>query len=234
MWTSRVPCYEGDGDFIEGDDGTSDPDFIPAGTVFKGKFKNDNLAALNPPQLLSEDLREGFTNGWYTSINRDPFEWSYRDATQSDNIFDFVGFSEPLSEEEMIEENLEFVSGPRWRLKAGKFGQDIPGLDIPQEECSAPPFQMDNIKYRTGEDTITTINLLDWDEEKNGPSPLATSKGWVDVTQNGFVEIAQTVNGTPISKNGAPMTDDFDLTVYIKGDKKPVAITSAKLVVEYE
>lgn len=127
IWSSRVPCYEGDGDFIEGDDGSSDPDFLPAGTVFKGKFKGDNLAALNPPQLFSEDLVEGFTNGWYTTINRDPFEWSYRDTTQPDNIFDFVGFNEPLNDLEMATQNLELVSGPRWRLKAGKFGQDIPG-----------------------------------------------------------------------------------------------------------
>lgn len=112
--------------------------------------------------------------------------------------------------------------------------KDIPGLEIPKEECSAPPFQMDNMKYNTGDETITTINLLDWDEEKNGLSPLSTSKGWVDVTQNGSVEIGQTVNGIPISTNGTPMTDDFDLTIYVKGDKKPVAIMSAQLIVEYE
>jgi len=56
----------------------------------------------------------------------------------------------------------------------------------------------------------------------------------VDVTQNGFVTIEKIVNGVPVSKNGAPMTDDFDLVVYIKGDKKPVAITSAQLMLEYE
>jgi len=82
VWASRVTCYEGDGDFIDGDEGTVDPDFLPAGTVFKGKFKGDILAASNPPQLLSADLVEGLTNGWYTTINRDPFEWSYRDASQ--------------------------------------------------------------------------------------------------------------------------------------------------------
>jgi hypothetical protein len=154
-------------------------------------------------------------------------------ANPPDNIFDFKGFSQPLTEAEMDTMNLEFVSGPRWRLKAGKFGQDIPGLDIPKQECSAPAFTMDNIKYSTGDETLTTINLLDWDEEENGPSPLSTSKGWVDVTKNGFVEIARHVNGIPISTNGSPMTDDLDLTIYIKGAKKPVAIKSAKLVVEY-
>jgi hypothetical protein len=63
------------------------------------------------------------------------------------NIFDFKGFSQPLTEAEMDNVNLEFVSGPRWRLKAGKFGQDIRGLDIPKQECNAPPFTMDNAKY---------------------------------------------------------------------------------------
>jgi len=115
-WTSRVPCFEGDGDFIDGDDGTVDPNFLPVGTVFKGQFKGDNLAAENPPQLFSADLREGFTNGFYTTLNRDPFEWSYRDTTKPDNIFDFVGFNEPLTEADEANMNLELVSGPRWRL----------------------------------------------------------------------------------------------------------------------
>ena len=71
------------------------------------------------------------------------------------------------------------VSGPRWRLKANKFGQDIPGLEIPLIECSPPPFTKENIKYNVGEPVTTVINLLDWEDE-NGP--LATSKGWVDLT----------------------------------------------------
>lgn len=67
--------------------------------------------------------------------------------------------------------------------------------------------------------SLANISLLDWDEKENGPSPLSTSRGWVDVMQNDFVEIADEVNGIPISTNGAPMTEDFDLTIYIKGDK---------------
>jgi len=118
-------------------------------------------------------------------------------------------------------------------VKANKFGQDIPGLEIPVVECSAPPYEMDNIKYSRGDETVTTINLLDWNEADKGPSPLSTNKGWVDVNKNDFVNIATTVDGTPVTSNGAPMTSDFDMTVYIKGDKKPVAITSAQLVLEY-
>jgi hypothetical protein len=30
------------------------------------------------------------------------------------------------------------------------------------------------------------------------------AKGWVDVTKNGFVDIAKHVNGIPISTNGPP------------------------------
>jgi len=233
VWTSFVPCFEGDGDLISGEDGTGDPDSLPVGTVLKGIFKGDNLAAVNPPQLLSADLREGFTNAFYTSLNRDPFEWSYRNLLEADNVFNFSGFPLPLTEEEAIASDLELVSGPRWRLKAGKFGQDLPGLDIPKRECSPPPFTNDNIKYPVEEPTTTAINLLDWDEEANGPSPLATSKGWVDVTNNGAVEVANIVNGTPVTTNGLPMTDDFDLAVYIKGDRKPTALFDATLEIEY-
>ncbi|MGB5335508.1 MAG: hypothetical protein WBN07_07815, partial [Woeseiaceae bacterium] len=101
-------------------------------------------------------------------------------------------------------------------------------------ECSAPPFKSDNIKYEVGTPVTTVINLLDWNED-NGPSPLATSKGWVDVKANEFVTIVdELADGTPITSNGLPMTDDFDLAVYIKGDAKSTAVFNAKLVIEYE
>ena len=78
----------------------------------------------------------------------------------------------------------------------------------------------------------TIINLLDWDESE-GPSPLATSAGWVNVAANEFVTVAGTNNGVPYTTNGLPMTDDFDLAVYIKGDAKSTAVFNAKLVIEY-
>ena len=34
-----------------------------------------------------------------------------------------------------------------------------------------------------------------------------------------------------VTTNGLPMTEDFDLAVYIKGDRKPTALFSAKLVI---
>ena len=64
--------------------------------------------------------------------------------------------------------DLELASGPHWRLKPGKFGQDLPALEIPISECSQPPFKSDNIKYSVGEPPTTKINLLDWDEESEG------------------------------------------------------------------
>ncbi len=245
-WLSTRSCYEGDGDFITGE-GDIAPTPLPAETVLRnGQFVYPNLAA-NPdtqPQPLSADLTSGFTNGFYTTINRDPFEWSYRilDGDGSgtvdladDAFFNFVGFPFPLTDAEAATSGVELVSGPRWRLKANKFGQDIPGLEIPLEECSEPPFTKENIKYEVGELVTTVINLLDWNEEAQGaPSPLSTSRGWVDVTTNDFVTIVTPEGEAPVTSNGLPMTDDFDLAVYIKGDRKPTAIFDAKLVLEYE
>jgi len=77
--------------------------------------------------------------------------------------------------------------------------------------------------------TTTEINLLDF----AGPSPLATSAGWTDPSGNGFNILADPeVPG--LSINGLPLSEDFDLAVYIKGDRKPTAIFSAQLLIEYE
>jgi hypothetical protein len=42
------------------------------------------------------------------------------------------------------------------------------------------------------------------------------------------------VNGIPVTTNGLPMTDDFDLAIYIKGDKKPVALYDAQLKLQWD
>jgi hypothetical protein len=238
-WVSTKPCFEGDGDFIESEEGSSDPESIAAGTLFRNAATAYKMpAGINPPApdtRFSSDLLSKFTNAFYTTIDRDPFEWSYVSSTaEEDGQYNFVGSQLPLSTAEMESQGLVLASGPRWRLKANKFGQDVPGLEIPLVECSPPPFTNDNIKYEVGELVTTVINLLDWDEVVNGPSPLAFSKGWVDVAQNGFVTVAKTVEGTPVSTNGLPMTDDFDLAVYIKGDRKPTALYSARLLINDE
>ena len=172
VWKSLQDCYEGDGDFIEGE--------TPATPLGENAVLRNMPFALDPaaepgvlpaddPYAFSSDLKKGFTNAYYTTINRDPFEWSY-DANPDPLIQDFVG--SPVPNDALG----EFVSGPRWRLKPNKFGQDLPGLEIPLIECSPPPFQSDNIKYEVGEPTTTVINLLDWDTATNGPSPLAGSR----------------------------------------------------------
>jgi len=232
VWRSLIPCYEGDGDLIDTEEGSVDPHFLGIGTYLRNMpFALDpadepGIEPSDPPYAFSSDLPGGFTNAFYTTINRDPFEWSY-DADPDPLVQDFVGSAFP-------DDTLgELVSGPRWRLKPNKFGQDLPGLEIPLIECSQPPFKSDNIKYVVGTPVTTVINLLDWDESE-GPSPLATSKGWVDVTANEFVTVVGEVNGIPITSNGLPMTNDFDLAVYVKGDRKSTAVYNAKLVIEYE
>ena len=237
VWKSTIPCYEGDSDLIDTEEGANDPTFFGVGTYLKNApFALDPAVAPgilpeDDPYAFSSDLVGGFTNAFYTTINRDPFEWSY-DTNPSPLIQDFVGTAFPIPEEDLVELGYELVSGPRWRLKPNKFGQDLPGLEIPLIECSAPPFKSDNIKYEVGTPVTTVINLLDWADEN---SPLATSRGWVDVTQNEFVEIVDSLtDGTPLSSNGLPMTEDFDLAVYVKGDRKSTAIFNAQLIIEYE
>ena len=231
VWKSTIPCYEGDGDVIDTEEGANDPTFIDVGTFLKNSpFALDPEAVPgdlpeDDPYAFSSDLRGALTNAFYTTINRDPFEWSY-DADPDPLVQDFVGSAFP-------DDTLgELVSGPRWRLKPNKFGQDLPGLEIPLVECSPPPFLSDNIKYEVGVPTTTVINLLDWADETT--SPLATSKGWVDVTANEFVTVVDEVNGIPITSNGLPMTNDFDLAVYVKGDRKSTAVYNARLIIEYE
>jgi hypothetical protein len=284
VWKSTVPCYEGDADIIDTEEGGTDPTFIGVGTYLKNTpWAYSDLQLPDPcapgdncfnPQPLSSDLTGGFTNAFYTSINRDPFEWSYRPADSAPDEFSFIGCKGPVDDpafagtcEDDLDNpypdvaNLVLVSGPRWRLKANKFGQDLPGLEIPLVECSRPPFERDNIKYEVGEPTTTVINLLDWaDVNGNGiqdDSPLANSLGWVDLTvipvepadpsagctllHNPAIEIVNVEEGTcnvvagqpPITNNGMPVTDGFDLVVYVKGDRKSTALYNASLVIEF-
>jgi hypothetical protein len=183
----------------------------------------------------SGDLKEYLTNAYYTTIDRDPFEWSY-EKNDAGEIHEYIGSPVPFNDDVEVNLNVKLILGPRWPLKANKCGQDIPGLEIPTVECSLPPFQKGNIKYEVGEQVMTVINLLDWNEDDNDgqPSPLASSKGWVDVETNYGVIINREINGTKVTSNGLPMSEDFDLAVYIKGDRKPTAIYNAHLEITYE
>lgn len=257
-WVAARDCFEGDGDEIAGDTDIV-PDPLPSGTYFKNYLdefagvpwsdpttldSNDEGEGGKPverdPAIYSSDLLEGFTNAWYTTINRDPFEPYERDIVDDQtNVLRSV------------------MSGPRWRLKSNKFGQDIPGLEIPLIECSPTPFQSNNIKYEVGEPTITTIDLLDWSSDnllrdtqgvpinpaldENGDpifdpygnllavSPLANTLNWVDPDRN----TNQTAPGSGISINGLPLTDDFDIAFYLKGERKAEVLRNTFIRVVY-
>jgi len=287
VWKSTVPCYEGDADVIDTEEGGQDPTFIGVGTYLKNTpWGYTDVQPADPcdpvtgdncydPQPLSADLTGGLTNAYYTSINRDPFEWSYIPVDRPANEFNFIGCAGPVDDPAFAGTcqddfdnpypdvaNLVLVSGPRWRLKANKFGQDLPGLEIPATECSPPPFERDNIKYEVGQPTTTVIDLLDWaDVNGNGvqdDSPLANSLGWTDLTvvpvdpldpsagctllHNQAITIVNVDEGTcnviagqpPITNNGMPITNGFDLAVYVKGDRKSTAIYNARLVIEFD
>jgi hypothetical protein len=175
-WLSSRDCIEGDGDVI------------PAGTV----FKNPSFAE---PNHFMEDVRDGFTNAWYTTTDRNPFVW---DGTK----------------------------GPRWRLKAPKMGQDLPELEIPVEPCTPYPLKKDQIKYTKGDMTVTHINLLD---PEDGVILFPTSEKFTQADPAVLID-----GSTDITVEGARLTDDFDVVVYIKGDKKPVRIYKAVLYLDYE
>ncbi|GGI82390.1 hypothetical protein [Shewanella gelidii] len=181
-----------------------DGDYIPSGTLFKNSLFAQEGS-------FSADLQDGLTNAWYTTTDRDPFAGVLDDE---DNV----------------------LGGPRWRLKSNKFGQDIPSLTIPEQNCLQPPFSHGIDKYPAGDKTTTIINLLDFDEGVE--SPLASSLGWIDASQNsvniskGFGEDTSGPNG--LSVNGLPLTEDFDLAVYVKGDAKGARLYDVTLHIEYE
>jgi hypothetical protein len=253
VWKSTKLCYEGDGDIIDTEEGSTDPTVIGIGTY----LRNMPFAVTGAPGVpepgaapypFSADLTKALTNAWYTTLDREPFEWSYVIETVSGDVktVDYRGCPGPIEDPAFagqctnVPAGTPLFSGPRWRLKPNKFGQDLPGLEIPvtaalEEPCTPPPYEKALIKYEVGSPSKTVINLLDWNEEENGPSPLSTSKGWVDsAANNEFITIVDEINGRQITTNGLPMSDDFDLAVYIKGDRKPTFVYNAQLIVEYE
>lgn len=248
---SDVACYEGDGDFI------------PQGTV----LQNTGFAVTgSDPYAWSEDLQEGITNGFATTVDREPFEWSY--DVDSGSGFDGSPDVSRASPLDPLPANYQLLSGPRWRLKPGKFGQDVPGLEIPnvKAECAPPPYQKGLIKYEVGAATRVVLNMLDWsaddprsvlDPDPASPtfgqpvSPLTFSNAWVDGNAND----GQVICGGPepsdpqtdcdvitptnpnvdaVTVNGAPVTEDFDLSIYVKGDRKPTQLYYSWLILEYD
>ena len=93
VWKSLKDCYEGDGDLITSDE--SDPTAIAAGTVFKNMPFVVNGTDPLEPLPFSADLQNALTNGWYTTVDREPFEWSYRKTGTPTNVFEFVSSPVP-------------------------------------------------------------------------------------------------------------------------------------------
>ena len=148
------------------------------------------------------------------------------------------------------DDDLELVSGPRWRMTSNKFGQDLPGLEIPSIECSQPPYQKGTIRYETGEPITTTINLLDWSTandrcggrsrrhvaarlqrrldqrpgtaEDSAPRPGVRSRRR---RRHGAPTPTPTATASPAL--GTTLTDGFDVSFYVKGDIKPPRSTTS-------
>jgi hypothetical protein len=227
-WLSDRDCYQGNGTYIAAETVLRNGDFAVPDTAVPVNAWDEN------PYGWSEDLTEGFTNAWYTTIDREPFEWSY--DTNNDGAAD-VSFRYPNPAAGTQ------LSGPRWRLTPPKFGQDIPGLEIPNVECAPPPYQKALIKYDVGAPVQTVVDLLDWDgaddRSVNGESPLVWSNGWVKAgfnagtVLNPSVPVVNTLL-TGVTVNGAPVSKGFDLSIYIKGDRKPTALYNAELVLEWD
>ncbi len=106
---------------------------------------------------------------------------------------------------------------PRYRLKSSKFGQDIPGVEIPW--------------YTAGQLTTTTLDLLSIKDDA-GNSILARSSNW-----NDYLDINPEkgdLTDDEFTVDGCPLSPDFDLMLYIKGEYSGNEIFNAQLIVEYE
>ena len=183
-WVTTDAYYAGDGTLY------------PAGTVLRDPalvtaIAGSTLVAIG---ATSSDLDMGFTNAWYTTMDREPFEAV------------------------LNEDGTDYIVGPRWRLQPDKYGQDLPSVDIPLDPSLPPPPTKDELKYESGADTTTVINLLDW---ALPVSPLSISAGF------------QNLSGTT-SINGLNMTDNFDVAFYLKGDINPATLYDTTLVMTYE
>jgi Ca2+-binding RTX toxin-like protein len=191
VWVTTDAYYAGDGTLY------------PAGTVLKDALLAANWAASDLAGLGANDGAEGFTNAWYTTMDREPFEADLND------------------------DGTEYDIGPRWRLQPDKYGQDLPGVVIPVDPSLPPPPTNDQVKYEVGSDTTTVINLLDWGLPI---SPLSISAGWQDeagsVSINGLnltdnFDIAFYIKGDikPATIYNTTLVMDYEeITIRDKGD----------------
>lgn len=153
VWASTDDYYAGDGTLY------------PAGTILRDTKLADAVTGSIPDTIgtTSTDLDLGFTNEWYTTMDREPFE--------------------PV----LNDDGTEYVTGPRWRLLPDKYGQDLPSVTIPLDPSDPLPVKNGEEKYEVGAETQTVLNLLDWETDI---SPLSVSAGWQDnagtVSANGL------------------------------------------------
>ncbi|WP_089274017.1 calcium-binding protein [Puniceibacterium sediminis] len=143
VWASTDDYYAGDGTLYV------------AGTILRDTMLVAAVSGSIPDLIgtMAEDLELGFTNEWYTTMDREPFE--------------------PV----LSADGTEYITGPRWRLLPDKYGQDLPSVTIPLDPSDPPPVQEGEEKYEVGAETQTVINLLDWETQI---SPLSISAGWQD------------------------------------------------------
>ena len=183
LWRTTDDYYAGDGTLY------------PAGTILKDAWLAEQWAGSDLAGLGASDGAAGYTNAWYTTMDREPFE-----PVLNGDGTDYAS------------------SGPRWRLQPDKYGQDLPGVVIPDDPSVTANPTKDQVKYEVGAETQTVLNLLDWGDPAK---PLSVSAGWQDKPGE-------------VSSNGLNYSEGFDLSVYIKGDIKPATIYSAELVMDYD
>jgi len=184
VWVTTDDYYAGDGTLYA------------AGTILRDTMLADAVTGSLPDLIgsMSDDLELGFTNAWYTTMDREPFE--------------------PV----LNADGTEYITGPRWRLLPDKYGQDLPSVTIPLDPSDPPPIQNGEEKYEVGAETQTVLNLLDWATDI---SPLSISAGWQDnagsVSVNGLnltddFDVAVYIKGDtkPATVYSAELLVDYD------------------------
>ncbi|MFT4784009.1 MAG: Ca2+-binding RTX toxin-like protein [Paracoccaceae bacterium] len=192
VWATTDDYYAGDGTLYE------------AGTILRDTALVDAAAGSTLVAIgaTSKDIDLGYTNAWYTTMDREPFE--------------------PV----LNEDGTDYITGPRWRLLPDKYGQDLPAVTIPLDPSAPLPIQNGEEKYEVGAETQTVVNLLDWATDI---SPMDISAGWQDnagsVSVNGLnmsddLDLAVYIKGDikPATIYSAELLVSYEeITVYAEG-----------------
>ena len=200
VWLTTDAYYAGDGTLY------------PAGTILRDDYLAEIWANSEMAALGAQDGAEGFTNAWYTTMDREPFTADY---DTPDNQY---------------APGADYDIGPRWRLQTDKYGQDLPSVVIPSDPSLTPPPSKDEVKYEVGADTTTVINLLDWGENV---SPLSISAGWQNeagtVTENG-VTLSENFDVAFYIKGDIKPATLYDTELRLNYEEIDIAAVGANLV----